>query len=238
MNVDLTVFEDGATVFHESEFALVKLDKVCEVSPRSCSGLSDANPARERLVVAECSFPETDGLTFSQEHQITYTNSRTGFCSSLLYDQRPVPIAGRRMSPIVLLAPKVWLSRDINTLISFSSWSIPPCSGTEEAPLQISVLSPAGESVAVITRAKLKNSGWILDLGHALANSGSLKIKPEFFSVVARGGAGQYAIMTFVINNATGSFALEHSLPPNYYMDGDLKRVRDEGARFTEAAYH
>lgn len=52
---------------------------------------------------------------------------------------------------------------------------------------------------------------------------------PRLVNVVARGGAAQFAIMTFVVNHRTGAIALEHSLSPHYY-------VRDHGGRLRREA--
>jgi hypothetical protein len=55
--------------------------------------------------------------------------------------------------------------------------------------------------------------------------------------VVARGGASNYAIMGFITNDVTGSCALEHSLSPHYYFNGDRARVRAEAMRFSGGAH-
>jgi hypothetical protein len=132
-----------------------------------------------------------------------------------------------------MLAPKAWVSRDVNTLISFSSASPFQQTVREAVPLEITVLSPSGETVGALSHVKKANSCWILDIRDLVRDKDLLADSPSFFTVTARGGAGMYAIMTFVINDATGSFALEHSLPPHYYMNGNARRVRREAAQLS-----
>lgn len=236
MTVGISVFENGERIFHESDFARVELGNEIEISGSTCSGLANGGAAHERLVVAECSLFGHDHRSFSQEHQLSYSNPRTGFFSTLLYDQRPVAASGAIFSPIILLAPKIWVSDRIRTLISFASCADSSDPGLESQPLEISILSMDGKTLASIVHTKIRNSSWILDVRAALKSRMAIDSDPKFFTVVARGGAGGYAIMTFVINESSGCFALEHSLPPQYYVDGDRKRIRDEGARFLTPA--
>jgi hypothetical protein len=232
MNVALRVFEEGVIVFDDPEFAVVGLNEIGEVSRRTCVQLAPEGASAERLIVALCTLGEEREGYFPQEHQLIQRNPRTGYSSSLIYDQHPVPIPGAPVSPIILLAPKVWVSNDLNTLISFASASSSPGQGAEDVPLEVHVLGQDGEVISSSVRAKLKNSVWIVDVKELLEGRLRMSSEPRFLTVAARGGAGLYAITTFIINEAAGTFALEHSLPPQYYMDGDRSRVRREAVRF------
>jgi hypothetical protein len=231
MTVALRVYEEGAIVFDDPEFARIGLNDTFEVAKESCPELSRDRATAERLVVADCTLGDERG-TFSQEHQLVYENPANGFLSGLLYDQRPAPKPGSAPSPIILMAPKVWVSRRINTLIAFASASPLEPPGLEDQPLEITVFSGDGRVIATCSKRKPRNSVWILDVRELVEASVSLTDEPMFLTVAGRGGAGCYAITTFVVVDSSGTFALEHSLPPPYYTNGDMRRVRREANLF------
>ncbi|HEV2643618.1 MAG TPA: hypothetical protein VGT98_12960 [Candidatus Elarobacter sp.] len=224
--VDLQVFEHGTLVAHEPTFGVIPLGGVLEVSERTCAAL--ASSGRERLVVARCSTPDGSETYFPQEHHLSYENVRTGVFDSLLYDQLPIVKPGRRASPIILLAPKAWVGRDLNSFVAFANVGAPGESSMQSEPLVISVLRTTGELLTTQVIEEPVNSALLFDVHAALGDDPLVAGAPTLVNVVARGGASKYAIMTFVVNHATGNFALEHSLSPHYYVTDGLARVRSE----------
>lgn len=226
IDVELEVFQRGQLVVHEPEFGTIPFGGVLEVSERTCGALAPVGS--DRLVVARCRTPDGSDSYFAQEHHLSYENPRTGVFDSLLYDQLPLVKAGRRASPIILLAPKAWVSTDVNSFVAFANVGASATAEPQAEPLVISVLSKTGEVLSTDTYDEPQNSALLFDVRAALRGMLGDSDTPELVNVVARGGASMYAIMTFVVNRATGNFALEHSLSPHYYVTDGLARVRTE----------
>ncbi|MGI8509601.1 MAG: hypothetical protein ACR2MQ_09775 [Gemmatimonadaceae bacterium] len=226
VSVELQVFEKGRSIAHEPAFGTIPFEGVLEVSERTFPAVGEG--ACDRLVVARLRTPDDVDGYFAQEHQLTYENPRTGVFDSLLYDQLPIGKPGRRASPIILIAPKAWVGRDVNSLVAFANVGGAVVPTAQGQPLTISVLSSGGEVLSSNVFEEPENSALLFDVRAALRGHLSDAETPKMVNVVARGGASMYAIMTFVINKRTGNFALEHSLSPHYYVTDGLARVRDE----------
>lgn len=230
VSVELQVFEHGRSIAHEREFGTIPPDGVLEVSGRTFSAVGEGT--RDRLVVARLRTPDGSDGYFAQEHHLTYENPLTGVFDSLLYDQLPIGKPGRRASPIILIAPKAWVGRHVNSLVAFANVGGSSVPTVQAQPLVISVLSSTGEVLSSEVFEEPENSALLFDVRAALRGHLSDAETPKMVNVVARGGASMYAIMTFVINKRTGNFALEHSLSPHYYVTDGLARVRDEALSF------
>ena len=128
----------------------------------------------------------------------------------------------------MLLAPKVWIGRHTNAFVAFANTNAQLESHEQSRPMHIQVVDQQGRVVYAGDHSKPENSTLLFDVRTAIEGRIALADEPVFFTVVAKGGASHYAIMTFIVNEATGNFALEHSLSPHYYMTGDQARVRQE----------
>ncbi len=229
LSVDLRVFRDGRLEFHQPDFALIPHNGFQEISEATCPALRGDQSSL--LVVARCSLPEGDGY-FGQEHQLIYENATTGAASSLLYDQSPVLHEGAKTSPIVLLAPKIWVGRKVNSFVTFASTNSMLEASKQSRPLRVTVLNQNGDAVWSDENVLQDNSTFLFDVRKAISQTVEVPEAPAFFNVVAKGGSGLFAIMTFAKNDETGNFALEHSLPPDYYVSGDRHRIRAEALEF------
>lgn len=229
ISVDLRVFANGALRYHEPQFAKVPFDGVQEISEATCPALSGDQAGI--LIVARCSLPSGDDAYFAQEHQLFCESPRTGAFNSLLYDQIPVTKPNRTPPPIILVAPKTWAGTSLNSYVAFASTNSTLDSRPQGRPLTVSVLDERGTVLVRKDQELSENSVFLFDVRAAVRERLEMTDVPRFFTVVARGGASSFAIMTFVVNEATGNVALEHSLSPHYYMSGDQRRVRDEALR-------
>jgi hypothetical protein len=229
MSVDLRVFRHGQLEYHEPAFSNIPHDGIQEISQVTCPALR--GDQSNLLVVARCSLSEGEEY-FGQEHQLIYENSKTGAVGSLLYDQSPVLKPGAKTSPIVVLAPKIWVGRTVNSYVAFASTNSALESGTQSRALEVNILNQQGEIVYTNKYTLQENSTFLFDVRAAVADKIELVDAPTFLTVVAKGGAGLFAIMTFAVNDISGNFALEHSLPPDYYTSGDRQRVRIEALEF------
>jgi hypothetical protein len=229
ISVDLRVFRSGMLEYHEPAFASIPLDGIQEISDLTCPALRGDQSSL--LVIARCSLPEGEGY-FGQEHQLIYENSKTGAIGSLLYDQSPVLKPGAKTSPIVLLAPKIWVGKTMNSYVAFASTNSTLEPGTQSRALDVKILNQNGEVIHAGKHDLQDNSTFLFDVKGAVAGKIELADVPTFLTVVAKGGAGLFAIMTFAVNEVTSNFALEHSLPPDYYTSGDRQRVRTEALEF------
>ena len=229
LSVDLRVFRNGLLQYRDASFAIVPVNGLKEISAATCPDI--AGDQSNLLVVAQCSLPEGEGY-FAQEHQLIYENKNTGAVSSLLYDQIPVVQPGASTSQIVVIAPKVWIGKSINSFVVFSSTHPEFKPAIQDRPLHITVLNQLGETILTKEISLANNSTFLFDVRDATAGKIELADQPVLLTVVAKGGAGMFAIMTFSISDTSGNFSLEHSLPPIYYASGDMRRIRSESLEF------
>jgi len=223
VEVDLSIYQGGERVMHQPRYGSIGLGEVLSVNASKCPILAESS-ASEHLVVAHCRLEGGEGY-FAQEHQITY--ERNGFSTGLLYDQLPCSAPGRPLAPIVLLAPKAWVSDAINTYVVFCSIGAPV-----EQELEIRLLDTQGDTVGVVEATIPVNSVYVLDVRSNVPADLLSGPRPAFCTVVARGGESQFVILTFVKNEIADTMALEHSLSPHYYVTGSLDRVRREALVF------
>lgn len=228
MTVDVSVYRAGKLLATYPEFGEVRPEGMLEISAETCPELGSDG---EHLVLAQCS-QKAGREYFPQEHQLIYEVPAHRTATTLLYDQIPVPVLGKTPSPIVLIAPKAWVSSELACWIVFATVASPieENGGFQSRPLEITVLDHQGTVVASDERVVRDHDVVIFDVREAVAGR-PLSAKPVFFDVVARGGAGSFAIFTLLFNETTGACAIEHSLSPHYYASR-LERVRDEALLF------
>jgi hypothetical protein len=227
VTVELAAWRDGERLFHDPAFVTLGLGDEAVVDAARLPALADD---AETLVVARCRLEGREGY-FPQEHQLTY--SRAGRETHLLYDQLPIPAPGKPAAPIVLLGPKAWVGRDVNTYVVFASHTFEGEGGEHE--LEVTLLDPLGATLHAETRRAATRGVVVVDV-RACVPSLAHGAVPSFVNVVARGGAAQFAILTFVVNERTGGCALEHSLSPHYYSKQDHGRLRREALVFEGGA--
>jgi hypothetical protein len=124
------------------------------------------------------------------------------------------------------LASKVWLNSKLNTYISFAN-STPNLFG-ENISWDISLFDCLGNLVQEIQLTTPVNDAHLLSVKDLLKKTVSLSNTMELYTLVARGEAISAVLLTFLKNEATGNIAVEHSLSPHYYINGDFSRVRNE----------
>jgi hypothetical protein len=225
MSVDLNVFHDGVLQYECADFAAIQADGFAEVSARTCPILDDES--KEFLLLARCRRARDDRY-FPQEHQVIYESREDGRTTSLLYDQMPVPSGPPKTNSILLLAPKVWISADVDTFITLANvggYALGRSSGSQ---WQIDFLGQDGARLHSVAADLVQNGSHVIDVKEALAGRLDLTDQLTMLTVVARGETTVCAILTFLRNRKTRALALEHSLSPHYYMNGDFARVRKE----------
>jgi hypothetical protein len=110
IGIDLSVYRAGEMLATYPNFGEVTPDSMLEISDANCPELGTEG---EHLVVAVCSRGSGRDY-FAQEHQLIYERPGSGTFTTLLYDQLPLPRTGADASPIVLLAPKAWVSTELS----------------------------------------------------------------------------------------------------------------------------
>jgi hypothetical protein len=233
MRVSLNVFHAGALEYECADFATVPADGFAEVSARTCPILKD--DTRELLLLARCQRGQGDGY-FPQEHQVIYESRQDGRTTSLLYDQLPVLSGTPKTNSILLLAPKVWISVDIDTFITLANVGSYANGRSTGSSWRIDFLAQSGEMIHSVSADLVQNGSHVIDVKESLAGRLDLTGEPRMLTVVARGETAMCVILTFVRNHRTRALALEHSLSPHYYMNGDFARVRKEAFMLTNGA--
>lgn len=230
MVVDLSVWEAGTCLMRTPAFAELKLGDVLVLDESNVPLLTHDGP-NERLVLARTRLEGGHGY-FPQEHQLTYTHS--GRPTHLLYDQLPVGAPDKPTAPIVLLAPKVWVGGAVRTYVAFATAGR---DGLEAEPheVELTILGEDGTCLHTGTLSERRNGVILVDVTARLGITDGPSEAPRLVTVGARGGAAQFAILTFVVNERTGACALEHSLSPHYYAKEGRDRLRAEALVFGNA---
>jgi len=161
---------------------------------------------------------------FSQEHHIQYGISDS--YASLLFDHQPYFANKDKFSSINVLAPKVVLAKNLNTYLVFNNARDAPAGHIQNSPMHITLLDTSGKSVYKSSFNLTSNATFIFDVKKYLPDEYTYSSEPLFFSFASKGGDSQFSIYTMIVNELTGSIAIEHSLPPMYYIKGDIHRVR------------
>jgi hypothetical protein len=229
MEVSLKIFHAGTPVFNEPNFCTISSGDYFEISESNCPILADNT--REFTLVAYCKRGE-GALYFPQEHQVIYSRKGESRTTSLVYDQLPI-FVDSKFKPIILLAPKVWISNDVNTFISFTNGD-DGADEVVETEWKIDFIAQNGEIIHTSRLSLKQKDVYILDVKATLIERLELTDQLQMINVVARGESTACVILTFLQNKKTGALALEHSLSPHYYMNGDFNRVRNEAFLFSE----
>jgi hypothetical protein len=166
---------------------------------------------------------------FSQEHHLSYLHRAGGVQAHLLYDQQPLKAAGATAAPVVLMMPKIWIGAHVNTYLLASNAALSPSPKQHSAPVQFSVLDGEGRTVCEWQHTFFYNHAMAFDLRRRIAQHRPLTEAPQFFNLVGRGGSSTFVFFAVIRNTKSNHFAIEHSLPPLYYMDGAMAAVRAQG---------
>jgi hypothetical protein len=227
MTVSLKVFHAGVLEYESASFASIPYGEYAEVSEDSCPILADEH--KEHLLIAHCRRGGGDQY-YAQEHQLIYEPGSGGRTTSLVYDQ--LPVGSGKTSSILLLAPKAWVSRDVDTFICVANAGNPRSGGATGSSWQIEFLEQGGSIIHALSLDLVQNGSHLIDVKRELQGHFVVSDQPKMLTVVARGDSAGAVILTFLVNRKTQAVALEHSLSPHYYMNGDLSRVRREAFLF------
>jgi len=168
------------------------------------------------------------GDFFPQEHQINYfSDNPPGFCS-VLFDQ--LPLFEQPRPPIILLAPKIWLNQETEVYLVVSNRTNP--SHGINSRLQFGVFSFDGECIAEWEETETTNSARVYPLHHIFKTTIPEDKTQNFYNVFGFGGSSSYVIYTIVKDKRSGNLAVEHSLSPHYYFNGDRIRARQDVLNF------
>jgi hypothetical protein len=227
MKVSLRVFHAGVLEYESASFASIPYGDYAEVSDDTCPILADQR--KEYLLIAHRRRGDGDQY-FAQEHQLTYDTGAGGRTTSLIYDQ--LPVASGKINSILLLSPKAWVSHDVDTFICVANVGNPRSDGMAGSSWQIEFLEQSGAIIHALSLDLAQNGSHLIDVKRELQGRLELSRQPKMLTVVARGATVGAVILTFLINRKTQAVALEHSLSPHYYMNGDFSRVRREAFLF------
>jgi len=227
MKASIKVFHKVHLVFEKQDLITLPLSKFYKIK------LQDLIPAfstkEDYLVIIDTvKDDEKDFGYFPQEHQITYetTNFQR---ATVLYDQQPAFPRKGKYSPILVLAPKIWVGDDINSYVIFSPFREECDKNIQDNPLEIQLLDEQGKVILKHSEKIALNSIYVFDVKKYLGKN--VTEKQRFYNLVSKSGDAIYSIFTIIRNERTGNIAIEHSLPPGYYASGDKVKIRDEALR-------
>jgi len=227
IQVALAEFHNGKLIFKKEGFCTISPGKYFEISEENCPLIAPDD--KDYTLVAYCN-RQQDKKYFPQEHQLTISRQGSPISTSLIYDQMPT---SSKSKSIILLAPKVWISNDVNTIISFANSSYLN-EDLKETSWEFSFITGSGRIIHTLRKNLKQNNTFLLNIKEALFGIVKLTDKLEMINVVARGESSACVILTLLQNEKTGAIALEHSLSPHYYMNGDFDKVRKEAFLFLD----
>lgn len=227
--VSLLAFQNGEEIYSKQNYGVIKHGDFLEINETDLP-LSAAMES-ECLIVVICTRGDEGGY-FSQEHQLNYESiENPSRRASVVYDQLPV-ISGAlaKPRPILLLASKIWTSSKLNTYISFTNFT--PNQSSKNTTWNISLLDCSGTLIREFLLSNPENSAMILSVKDILGEGVLFLDDIKMYTLVARGDAVSSVLLTFLKDETSESFAVEHSLSPHYYINGDFSRVRKEAFIF------
>ncbi len=225
MFVGLSIFSKGELIHQDDHFCIIEENQFVTVDERDLPLLGYSED--EYLILFQCKRGEGDSY-FPQEHQLNYEviNADSKECT-VIYDQLPIISVGSvNPRPILLLAPKLWMSKYINTFVSFTNTS--PKRTEEGVSWEMMILDTNG---VVIKKAHIKSAdsdAFTLNLREFLKDCYEFSDDLKMFTFLARANTVSSTLLTFIKNEISGNISVEHSLSPHYYINGDFSRVRDE----------
>jgi len=229
MTIDLTVFSQGEIIYSKKEYASLSMDESIHLKHNDFDSLFNTT-SQEFTLVFNCYFKKSE-LFIPQEHQVLYSTSNKKY-ATILYDQFPNIVNLPKINPIVLLAPKIWLSTTINTYILITSINENNLDPSQRYPFKIHILNEEG-NIILTCNIDAYNRSVLLDIKALLSKKVSIDEKISFFTLVAKGGGnGATVISTLIQNLETNSLALEHSLNPGYYSSGNRTKIRKDALNF------
>ena len=232
--VDLRAYQRGELVYAKDNFG--------EIAPAGTLVVREAElalpvavpaqPEDEVLLVARVRRDGSESFA-SQEHHLVYTHRISRTQAHLLYDQQPARAPNAVTAPIVFLMPKIWIGGDISTyLVVCNAWDVVG-PRQQPQPVRFSLLDEHGDEVSSWEYTFFYNEAKVFDLRARLGARAGGTPGPKFFNLVGRGGASSFVLFAMVRNLKSNHFAVEHSLPPIYYMDGPMASVRTQGCDLT-----
>jgi hypothetical protein len=226
----IKIYNDGKKVYENLSLVQLGIGGYKEIKISELVSGYDAK--KNYMVIVDTVKDKADDFSyFPQEHQVEYQNAQ-GNRAALLYDQQPAFARGGKYSPIIVLAPKVLVGKDINSYCVIANYRAEEDNEQQSEPLEISLIDQNGKLVGNHKKNLKFNSTYIFDVKECLGedfkypDSGA-----EFLNLTAKSGEAIYAILVIIKNERTGNIGIEHSLPPHYYVSGEKSKIRAEALK-------
>ncbi len=227
---DVLIYDEEGNLFYAKEnYASVPYQGFYELKSSELPCKFDMS--KEYLIDIKCTRNKQDHFTSSKEGAVFFYDRKdeTKSCS-VLYDAFPYVPNKKIYNPITLLGHKCWVSSDIDCYVYFCNINTSITKSTiNPEPLLIKILSESGEVLCNLKEKIFFNSIFKFDIKKHLPKEIILDKNPKFFNVIASASNAQYPIYTLLKNNVSGSLAIEHSLPPYYYISPkNMAKVRTD----------
>lgn len=233
MRIGICVYQCGKEIYKNTNYSVIKHGDFLEINEKDLP--LSVNFKHESLIIVSCSRGDGNGY-FPQEHQLNYESIESpSKMASVVYDQLPVISSElAKPRPILLLASKVWLSSKLNTYITFANST--PNKSEEKVIWDISLFDCSGSLVQEFQLKSSENDAHILNVKDILKKTAPFSKEIEMYTLVSRGEVVSSVLLTFLKDETQGNIAVEHSLSPHYYINGDFSRVREEAFIFQKGA--
>ena len=166
-------------------------------------------------------------LAFACDNYLEYRHQNGGRCG-VLYQNLPLnssPSFSR--GSFILQSPKVYSSRNHSSVTILYYPSPGDLPGAEKATIDLTLRALGGQIIKKWTLSLPPNKVKILPTGDYLSSFAS--IDGERYSLACLEGfslSASIVPLSMIFERGFRSMALEHSLPPSYYLKGDQSKFR------------
>ena len=216
LKVKVTLFRESTP--QHTHFIEFERSQMYAISQEAEWNLPDGQTRPGDLITAEyvSQLEEPLATDFACEGQLIFSSTETGARASVLLDTVPVRGKGHKYAPIFHNGHYMLSSDLFETYACMMNFNSDPAEGSADAnKMEFRILSPKGKTLHVTTRALPYNSTSLLSVSELCQGVPC----DRNVTVLARGGAAQFAIFSVFLNRKTNAIGIEHSLPPIYYTE-------------------
>jgi hypothetical protein len=231
MQVSVEVYADGE--LHVARPAWAEVPFLGHVEVVEDDFITEQVRGREYVFVVKCERAAAAPGYFPQEHQLIYDHRATAHMCSVLFDQMPALAPRKPPSPVILLAPKLWLGPERTTHLMVAGYR--ERDGADSS-LDIMLFDADGQLLTSRTFPETHNRGMAVDC-RALLGEGAAT-ETRLYTALGRGGCGSYTFLSLSHDARSGTSMVEHSLSPHYYISGDRVAMRNAVLEYKDYALH
>lgn len=220
ISIDIEIFQDSDVIY--------KNEKPIKIGPNDIFSINEdifpqkLSKTKEQLFVATVK-ADSFSCFYAQEHQVNFENDIAR--QLLIYDH--IPYLENQKNDIVLFLPGIVIDRREDFYLNILSYgNINKSSLKSNDNFKFIIYTSDGYVLNTEIVEISINSSTVFNIKEILLKNKIPFKDGDVFSIIGIGQANRF--LSFIIKKtANNLFAIEHTLPPYYYFDGNLKKVRE-----------